>query len=76
MPVIHYQRSYLKFLDELVQEYLTTGIIDVSKRVVKRKANKKVSLMRQNHINSFCIKVQGFISDILVLFSDFDSSHE
>jgi len=64
----------LKFLDEILQEY--RGLIDVSNRVIKRRLGKQESQVKQNRINQFCVKAQGFIADVILLFSDFDASHE
>ena len=36
VPIAHYQRSYLKFIDELLREYINIEKRDVSARVLNR----------------------------------------
>ena len=73
----------MKFLDEILREY-AGGKIDISSRVLKRMAAQhnnqtRVSadegsiIERQANINNFFqVELTGFLSDMLVLFSDFD----
>ena len=39
VPIVHYQRSYMKFLDEILREY-AGGMIDISGRVQHKMADK------------------------------------
>ena len=38
IPIIHYQRSHMKFLDSILHEYVDGGKIDISSQVKARKA--------------------------------------
>ena len=85
VPIVHYQRSYMKFLDEILREYVG-GQIDISARVSNRirerqgdagriSAEEGAVIDRQaQQNNSFDVKLTGFLSDMLVLFSDFDET--
>ena len=41
IPIVHYQRSQMKFIDDILQEYVNGGKIDISDSVKVYKANLK-----------------------------------
>ena len=38
LPIVHYQRSHMKFIDSLLQEYVNGGKIDISGQIKARRA--------------------------------------
>lgn len=70
----------MKFVDELLKEYVNGGKIDISEKVLKRmKKNKMLKdtdlqsqYLATKRADKFCIKVQAFLSDLFLMFSDFD----
>ena len=41
IPIVHYQRSQMKFIDDILQEYVNGGKIDISDSVKVYKAKLK-----------------------------------
>lgn len=41
VPIVHYQRSHMKFIDSLLQEYVYGGKVDISGRTKQRRARLK-----------------------------------
>ena len=39
IPIVHYQRTHMKFIDSILQEYVNGGKVDISGRVKARRNN-------------------------------------
>ena len=70
----------MKFLDELLKEFVNGDNVDISRKV-KSKRSRESSVGQQigstrEGENLFVLKVQAFLKDALVIFSDFDEAHD
>ncbi|CDW78547.1 UNKNOWN [Stylonychia lemnae] len=69
VPIFHYQRSHMKFFDQMAKEYFKKA--DYTSAVINRRekgGNQKIQSRRQN---LFKIKIKAFLNDILGLFTDY-----
>ncbi len=65
----------MKFIDDLLKEYVNGGKVDVSAIVLNNKILKS-SMLKKTQDSSFVFKVSAYLQDALVLFSDFDETNE
>ena len=78
VPILNYQRSYLKIIDETLREYVNGGKRDISARVLSKIKQRKFykTLLPENKYYQVKMKINTFIGDVLVLFTDFDEDRD
>jgi hypothetical protein len=69
VPIMHYQRSHMKFFDSLIQEYMkkrnyTNGI------PLKKNREKKLNI-KNKRAYLFKVRIKALINDLMILLSDF-----
>ena len=70
VPILHYQRSHMKFFDSIIREYATGGHYDISGAVNRRKGPKPWFKPSDNRL--YELKITTFLADWFLIFSDFD----
>ena len=69
IPVMHYQRSHMKFFDQLLSEYFKRA--DYSNSVALKRDRDVQLNIKNKRAYLFKIRIKSLINDMMVLFSDF-----
>jgi hypothetical protein len=69
VPVLHYQRSHMKFIDQLLSEYVKKTSYANSTPLKRDREN--LQSIKNKRAYLFKLKVKSLVSDIMILFSDF-----
>jgi hypothetical protein len=65
-------------LDEILREYVNGGKQDVSGRVIRKKKQKMLEgiLLPENKDINLNFKINAFLGDLLVMFTDFEETKD
>lgn len=65
-------------MDEILREYVNGGKQDVSGRVIRKKKQKLLEgiLLPENKDINLNFKINAFLGDLLVMFTDFEETKD
>ena len=69
VPVLHYQRSHMRFFDQLLSEYVKKT--SYANSTPLRRDRECLQSIRNKRAYLFKLKVKSLVSDVMLLFSDF-----
>jgi len=69
IPLIHYQRSYMKFIDQLLTEYVKKTSYANSIPLKRDRLNNQNIKNKRAYL--FQIRIKSMMNDLMILFSDF-----
>jgi hypothetical protein len=69
IPLIHYQRSYMKFIDQLLTEYVKKTSYANSTPLKRDRLNNQNIKNKRAYL--FQIRIKSMMNDLMILFSDF-----